>query len=89
MSYTKKRYLVYFISTISIMLIPFITINDNHLLLLSFDKLQFHFLGIVFNVSELYVMPFLLMFLFIGIFAITSMLGRIWCGWLCPQTIFR
>jgi cytochrome c oxidase accessory protein FixG len=71
------------------MLIPFITINDNHLLLLSFDKLQFHFLGIVFNVSELYVMPFLLMFLFIGIFAITSMLGRIWCGWLCPQTIFR
>ncbi len=89
MSYTKKRYLVYFISTISIMLIPFITINDNHLLLLSFDKLQFHFLGIVFNVSELYIMPFLLMFLFIGIFAITSMLGRIWCGWLCPQTIFR
>jgi cytochrome c oxidase accessory protein FixG len=43
----------------------------------------------VFNVSELYVMPFLLMFLFIGIFAMTSMLGRIWCGWACPQTIFR
>jgi cytochrome c oxidase accessory protein FixG len=34
-------------------------------------------------------MPFLLMFLFIGIFAMTSMFGRIWCGWSCPQTIFR
>lgn len=89
MTYAKKRYLVYLISTILIMTIPFITINDNHLLLLSFEKLEFHFLGLAFSVSELYVMPFLLMFLFIGIFAMTSMLGRIWCGWACPQTIFR
>lgn len=89
MTYTKKRYLVYLISTILIMTIPFIKINDNHLLLLSFEKLEFHFLGLAFSVSELYVMPFLLMFLFIGIFAMTSMLGRIWCGWTCPQTIFR
>jgi cytochrome c oxidase accessory protein FixG len=71
------------------MIVPFITINNNHLLLLSFDKLEFHFLGIVFTVSELFIMPFLLIFLFIGIFAITSMFGRIWCGWACPQTIFR
>ena len=89
MSYSKKRYFVYSVLTLFIMVIPFITINDNHLLLLSFDKLQFHFLGSVYSVSELYVMPFLLMFLFIGIFAMTSMFGRIWCGWSCPQTIFR
>ena len=89
MSYTKKRYFVYFSITLFIMIVPFITINNNHLLLLSFERLQFHFLGLVFNVSELYVMPFLLMFLFIGIFAMTSMFGRIWCGWSCPQTIFR
>ena len=89
MTYSKKRYLTYLLLTLFIMLIPFITINNNHILLLSFDKLQFHFLGLVFNVNELYVMPFLLMFLFIGIFALTSMFGRIWCGWGCPQTIFR
>ena len=89
MSYSKKRYFVYSILTLFIMAIPFITITDNHLLLLSFDKLQFHFLGSVYSVSELYVMPFLLMFLFIGIFAMTSIFGRVWCGWCCPQTIFR
>jgi cytochrome c oxidase accessory protein FixG len=89
MSYSKKRYLTYFFITLFIMIVPFITINNNHLLLLSFDKLQFHFLGIAYSVSELYVMPFLLMFLFIGIFAITSIFGRVWCGWACPQTIFR
>ena len=89
MNYTQKRYISYAFITIFTFIIPFITINGNHLLLLSFDKLQFHFLGLVFNMNELYVMPFLLMFLFIGIFALTSMLGRFWCGWACPQTIFR
>src|SRR5574344_763952 len=89
MSYSKKRYLIYFFITIFVMITPFITINDNHLLLLSFERLQFHFLGVAYNVNELYVMPFLLMFLFIGIFAMTSIWSRVWCGWACQQTIFR
>ena len=89
MSYTKKRYINYALITIFVMVLPFITIDGNHMLLLSFEKLEFHFLGFSFDVNELFVMPFLLMFLFIGIFAITSMFGRVWCGWACPQTIFR
>ena len=89
MSYTQKRYLTYLLITIFIMGTPFITIDGNHLLLLSFERLQFHFIGYVFNVNELFIMPFLLMLLFIGIFAITAIFGRVWCGWACPQTIFR
>lgn len=89
MGYTKKRYIGYILITLFIMGLPFITINGNHILLLSFEKLEFHFLGFSFDVNELFVMPFLLMFLFIGIFALTSMFGRVWCGWACPQTIFR
>ena len=89
MSYAQKRYLTYFLITVFIMGVPFITIDGNHLLLLSFERLQFHFIGYAFNVNELFIMPFLLMLLFIGIFAITAMFGRVWCGWACPQTIFR
>ena len=89
MSYSKKRYITYLLITFFVMIIPFIKINGNHLLLLSFEKLEFHFLGFSFNVNELFIMPFLLMFLFIGIFAITTIFGRVWCGWACPQTIFR
>ena len=89
MSYSKKRYLTYALISIFTFGVPFITIDGNHLLLLSFEKFQFHFMGLAFSVTELYVMPFLLMALFIGIFAITVVLGRFWCGWACPQTIFR
>lgn len=89
MSYATKRYWFYAFVTLFTFVVPFITVNGNHLLLLSFEKLQFHFMGLAYDVNEFYIMPFLLMFLFIGIFALTSILGRAWCGWGCPQTIFR
>ncbi len=89
MNYSKKRYLTYLILTIFIIVTPFVKIGGNHILLLSFVTYEFHFFGNVYNMNELFIMPFLLMFLFIGIFAMTSMFGRVWCGWACPQTIFR
>lgn len=87
--YYKKRYLVYGITTFFVFLLPFIRIDGNHIFLLSFDHKQFHLLGISFDMQELYLMPFLLILLFLGIFFITTLAGRVWCGWACPQTIFR
>lgn len=87
--YRKKRYCAYILTTIIVMIVPFITVGENHIFLLSFDKLQLHILGVSFDMQELYVMPFLLIMLFVGIFLLTTMLGRAWCGWACPHTIFR
>jgi len=89
MPYRIKRYYGYIISTIFALVLPFITIGGNHIFLLSFDKKQLHLMGTAFDMQELYMMPFLLMLLFIGIFAVTAVGGRAFCGWACPQTIFR
>ncbi|NVJ54285.1 MAG: cytochrome c oxidase accessory protein CcoG [Campylobacteraceae bacterium] len=88
-SYRIKRYYGYIIATIVALVVPFIRIDGNHIFLLSFDKKQLHLMGIAFDMQELYLMPFLLMLLFLGIFAVTAIGGRAWCGWACPQTIFR
>ena len=87
--YRIKRYWVYLVATIVALATPWITINGNHLFLLSFDQKKLHLSGIAFDMQELYLMPFLLMLLFLGIFAVTAVGGRAWCGWACPQTIFR
>ena len=87
--YRLKRYVGYVIATVVALSLPFIRIDGNHMFLLSFDKKQLHLLGTAFDMQELYLMPFLLMLLFLGIFAVTSLGGRAWCGWACPQTIFR
>ena len=88
-SFRIQRYYVYILATIVSLVVPFITINGNHIFLLSFDKKQLHLMGTAFDMQELYMMPFLLMLLFLGIFAATAIGGRAWCGWTCPQTIFR
>ncbi|MDP3465441.1 MAG: cytochrome c oxidase accessory protein CcoG [Sulfuricurvum sp.] len=84
-----RRYWFYGVITVLSLAIPWITIDGNHLFLLSFDKLQLHLMFIQFDMQELYLMPFLLMLLFIGVFGITVLGGRVFCGWMCPQTIFR
>ncbi len=87
--YRIKRYWMYVAITIFALVMPWIKINGNHLFLLSFDHKKLHLAGVAFDMQELYLMPFLLMLLFLGIFSVTAVGGRVWCGWACPQTIFR
>jgi len=87
--YRIKRYWAYALATLVAIVTPFIQIHGNQIFLLSFDKKQLHLLGVAFDMQELYMMPFLLMLLFLGIFAVTAVGGRAWCGWACPQTVFR
>ena len=87
--YRKKRYFTFGIITLVSLILPFITIEGNHFFLLSFDKKQLHLLFTTFDMQELYLMPFILILLFLSIFFMTTLGGRVWCGWSCPQTIFR
>jgi len=84
-----KRYYAYAIATVVALVLPWIKIGGNHFFLLSFDKLKLHLAFVQYDMQELYLMPFLLMMMFIGIFGMTVMGGRVFCGWICPQTTFR
>lgn len=87
--YFRNRVIFYTLVTIFIFVTPFIRVNDKHLFLLSFDKQKLDLFFVSFNTNELYLMPFILILLFAFIFFITNFLGRVWCAWGCPQTIFR
>ncbi len=88
-SYAVKRYWVYVGITIAALAMPFVKINGNHIFLLSFDHKELQLAGQVFPMQDLLPLLFLLIILFIGIFAMTAIGGRVWCGWACPQTVFR
>jgi len=84
-----KRYYVYALATIIALVLPWIHINGHQFFMLSFDKLKLDLAFVQFDMQEMYLMPFILMLMFIGIFGMTVMGGRVFCGWVCPQTIFR
>ena len=87
--YSKKRYITFGIITLISLILPFIKIGSNHFFLLNFEKKQLHLLFTSFDMQELYLMPFILIFMFLGVFFLTTLGGRVWCGWVCPQTVFR
>ena len=89
MPWRYKRYYMFGLATVLTLILPWIQINGNHFFLLSFDKLKLHLAFVQFDMQELYLMPFLLMFMFLGVFGMTVMGGRVFCGWVCPQTVFR
>jgi len=88
-SWRVKRYYAYILATVIALALPWIIIDGNHFFLLSFDKMKLHLAFVQFDMQELYLMPFLLMLMFLGIFGMTVMGGRVFCGWVCPQTVFR
>ena len=88
-SYAKRRYIFFACITLFVFILPFIRINDAQLFLLSFDKSRVDLFFTKFDMQELYLMPFLFITLFLTIFFLTTLAGRVWCGWSCPQTIFR
>ena len=88
-SYAKRRYIFFACITLFVFILPFIRINDAQLFFLSFDKSRVDLFFTKFDMQELYLMPFLFITLFLSIFFLTTLAGRVWCGWSCPQTIFR
>ena len=88
-SWRYMRYVGFAVATILAISIPWITVDGNHLFLLSFDKLKLHLAFVQFDMQELYLMPFLLMIMFLSVFGMTVLGGRVFCGWICPQTVFR
>lgn len=67
---------------------PFIEINGQPFLLFNVFERKFIIFGLFFGPYDFHI--FLLSFITLIIFVIlfTAIYGRIFCGWVCPQTIF-
>lgn len=67
---------------------PFIKLNGEQLVLLNFIERKFVFFGLIFTPQDFYLFALAMMIFMIFIVCFTVVLGRLWCGWACPQTIF-
>jgi cytochrome c oxidase accessory protein FixG len=68
--------------------IPWIRIAGEPLVWLDIPARKFHVFGLVIVPQELYFLWLLLAGLALALFLFSALLGRLWCGWACPQTVF-
>ena len=70
------------------LLAPFVKIAGAPLLLLDLPQRKFSVFGVVFFATDGRVLLLVILGLILTIFAASAVLGRVWCGWACPQTVF-
>lgn len=67
---------------------PFIKVDGTPLFQFDVANRRFTFFATTFNADETLLLTLLVLSIFVGIFLITALVGRAWCGWACPQTVY-
>lgn len=67
---------------------PFIKVDGHPFMLFNILERKFVFFGLVFFPQDFYLVVLGVLTLLVSVFLFTAVLGRVWCGWLCPQTVF-
>ncbi|MBI1809402.1 MAG: cytochrome c oxidase accessory protein CcoG, partial [Gemmatimonadetes bacterium] len=68
--------------------IPHFRLNGKPLMLLDLTRREFTLFGTTFLPTDTLLLMLLVISLLIGIFLLTALFGRAWCGWACPQTVY-
>jgi len=68
--------------------IPFIQINGKPAMLLDIANRRFTLFGYTFLPTDTVLLALLMVSIILSIFFFTALLGRVWCGWACPQTVY-
>jgi cytochrome c oxidase accessory protein FixG len=69
-------------------IMPTLRIGGKPLLLFDIAQRQFTVLGTTFLPTDSFVMMLAMLSVFVAVFLGTALLGRVWCGWACPQTVY-
>jgi len=85
--YKYRKWVSYFL-LVFLIASPFLKVNGNQFLLFNVIERKFNIFGFPFWPQDFYlfVISMIIVVLFIALFTVAF--GRIFCGWICPQTIF-
>src|SRR6478752_5741114 len=85
--YKYRKLLSYFLLAFLISA-PFIKINGNQFLMFNVLERRFNIFGFPFWPQDFYLFVLSMIIGVVFVILFTVVYGRIFCGWICPQTIF-
>lgn len=87
-SFMRLRRVAFFGLHVILFVAPWITMNGHPLAQIDLPHRRVFLFGAVFTPSDTIFLALLLFFLAFALFFFTSIFGRVWCGYACPQTVF-
>ena len=86
--YQKYRRLLSWLLMITFITIPFLQYQGQQAILLDIGKQQFRMFSVTFWPQDFVLLAGILMLAAFALFFVTTWIGRVWCGYVCPQTIW-
>ena len=85
--YRLRRATAYVLMVV-FMVAPLVRIGGRPLVLFDLPARRFTLFGATFLSTDTVLFMLLFLAATIGILFLTAVLGRVWCGWACPQTVY-
>lgn len=82
-----RKWVSYFLLTVLIVN-PFIKVNGNQFMMFNILERRFNIFGFPFWPQDIYLFVVFMIVGVVFVILFTVIFGRIFCGWICPQTIF-
>jgi cytochrome c oxidase accessory protein FixG len=85
--YLKRKWVGAFLIS-ALFLGPFVSWNGKQLFLFNLIERKFHFFGVSFWPQDFHLVVLMMLIMVIFVIVFTVAYGRLFCGWVCPQTVF-
>jgi cytochrome c oxidase accessory protein FixG len=85
--YRARRLVAYLLVALFVGL-PFLRVQGKPAILLDVAHRQFVLFGRTFLATDGVLLMLLMLAIFMSIVLATALVGRAWCGWACPQTVY-
>jgi cytochrome c oxidase accessory protein FixG len=86
--FTQARRIVAWLLIGFYLSLPWIKINGHPAVFLDVAQRRFHLFGLTLAAQDMWLLFFIITGVGFSLFFLTALLGRVWCGWACPQTVF-
>lgn len=85
--YEYRKWVSYFLLVV-LVANPFVKINGNQFMMFNVMERRFNIFGFPFWPQDFYLFVLFMIIGVVFVILFTVIFGRIFCGWICPQTIF-
>ncbi len=86
--WVRARRVVYYALIAIWAALPWIPVGGHPAVFLDVERRSFFLFGATFNAQDIWLLFFAVSGFAFGLLYVTALLGRVWCGWACPQTVF-
>jgi cytochrome c oxidase accessory protein FixG len=86
--FTRARHVGFALLGAIFLAVPWIRIAGRPALFLDVPARRFFLFGASYNAQDFWLAFFLASGMLFSLLFVTSVMGRVWCAWACPQTVF-